>query len=74
MYGYGQMGSLEDMKRCVVQMENDGFDVDAVCCNIVLSSFGAQNKLSDILSWLKKMRSSCVVSCSKFMSKCSVTA
>lgn len=58
VYGYGQMGSLEDMKRCVVQMEND---VDTVCCNMVLSSFGAQNKLSDMLSWLKKMRSSGVV-------------
>ncbi|KZV58405.1 pentatricopeptide repeat-containing protein-like [Dorcoceras hygrometricum] len=57
VYGYGQMGSLEDMKRCVVQMEKDGFDVDTVCCNMVLSSFGAQNELSDMLSWLKKMRS-----------------
>ncbi|XP_073122488.1 pentatricopeptide repeat-containing protein At2g17033 [Henckelia pumila] len=62
VYGYGQTGNLEDMKRCVVQMEDGGFDVDTVCCNMVLSSFGAQNKLSDMLSWLKKMRGSSVIS------------
>ncbi|XP_073026059.1 pentatricopeptide repeat-containing protein At2g17033-like [Primulina eburnea] len=62
VYGYGQMGCVEDMKRCVVQMENDGFNVDTVCCNMMLSSFGAQNNLSDMLSWLKKMRSSGIVS------------
>ncbi|KAI3446299.1 hypothetical protein Pfo_002964 [Paulownia fortunei] len=58
VYGYGQMGFLEDMKRSVVQMEKEGFELDTVCCNMVLSSFGAHNELLDMLSWLKKMRNS----------------
>ncbi|KAK4401355.1 Pentatricopeptide repeat-containing protein [Sesamum angolense] len=56
VYGYGQMGFLEDMKRSIVQMEKDGFELDTVGCNMVLSSFGAHKELPEMLSWLKKMR------------------
>ncbi|GFP89088.1 pentatricopeptide repeat-containing protein at2g17033 [Phtheirospermum japonicum] len=56
VYGYGQKGFFEDMKRIVVQMENEGFELDTVCCNMVLSSFGAHNELLDMLIWLRKMR------------------
>ncbi|GER42367.1 pentatricopeptide repeat-containing protein [Striga asiatica] len=56
VYGYGQNGFLEDMKRVVGQMENEGFELDTICFNMVLSSFGANNKLHDMLVWLKKMR------------------
>lgn len=55
VYGYGQMGFLEDMKRSIVQVEKDGFELDTVGCNMVLSSFGAHNELLEMLSWLKKM-------------------
>ncbi|KAL0365706.1 UNVERIFIED_CONTAM: Pentatricopeptide repeat-containing protein [Sesamum angustifolium] len=37
-------------------MEKDGFELDTVGCNMVLSSFGAHNELPEMLSWLKKMR------------------
>ncbi|EYU37991.1 hypothetical protein ABFS82_02G004500 [Erythranthe guttata] len=58
VYGYGQMGLLEDMKRSVGQMEKEGFELDTVCYNMVLSSFGARNEFLDMLLWLKKMRNS----------------
>ncbi|KAK6159612.1 hypothetical protein DH2020_006926 [Rehmannia glutinosa] len=58
VYGYGQKGFLEDMKRSIVQIEKEGFELDTICCNMVLSSFGAHNELLDMLSWLKKMRNS----------------
>ncbi|KAL3621411.1 hypothetical protein CASFOL_036323 [Castilleja foliolosa] len=56
VYGYGQKGFLKDMKRIIAQMENEGFELDTVCCNMVLSSFGAHNELLDMLMWLRKMR------------------
>ncbi|XP_022898676.1 pentatricopeptide repeat-containing protein At2g17033 [Olea europaea var. sylvestris] len=58
IYGYGRLGSFEDMKRSIVQLENEGFELDIVSCNMVVSSLGAHNKLSDMVSWLKKMRNS----------------
>ncbi|KAH6787930.1 pentatricopeptide repeat-containing protein [Perilla frutescens var. hirtella] len=58
VYGYGQKGLLEDMKRSVVRMENEGFGLDTVCCNMMLSSFGAHGEIQEMVSWLKKMRES----------------
>ncbi|KAK4477251.1 hypothetical protein RD792_016465 [Penstemon davidsonii] len=55
VYGYGQMGFLQDMKRSVERMEKEGFELDTVCCNMVLSSFEAGTEISDMLLWLKKM-------------------
>ncbi|KAG6413545.1 hypothetical protein SASPL_126259 [Salvia splendens] len=56
VYGYGQKGLLEDMKRSIVWMENKGFGLDTVCCNMVLSSFGAHGEIQEMVSWLKKMK------------------
>lgn len=56
--GYGRLGSFEDMKRSIVQMENEGFKLDRVCCNMVVSPFGAHNKLLDMVFRLKKIRNS----------------
>lgn len=58
VYGYGQKGLLRDMKRSVVWMENEGFGLDTVCCNMVLSSFGSHGEILEMVSWLKKMRDS----------------
>lgn len=58
VYGYGQKGLLQDMKRSVVWMENEGFGLDTVCCNMVLSSFGSHGEILEMVSWLRKMRDS----------------
>lgn len=55
---YGRLGSLEVMKRSIMQMENEGFKLDIVRCNMVVSSFGAHNKLLDLVSRIKKIRNS----------------
>lgn len=56
IYGYGQVGFLEDMKRIVVEMEEDGYELDTVCCNMVISSSGEHGELLDMLLCLRKMR------------------
>ncbi|XP_051138323.1 pentatricopeptide repeat-containing protein At2g17033 [Andrographis paniculata] len=58
VYGYGQMGFLQEMKRVVTVMEGEGYELDTVCCNMVLASFGEHGELLDMLWWLKKMRDS----------------
>ncbi|KAE8654341.1 Pentatricopeptide repeat-containing protein [Hibiscus syriacus] len=48
LYGYGKMGCFEDMERMVNKMEMEGFEVDTICSNMVLLSYGAFTKLSKI--------------------------
>ncbi|XP_057494830.1 pentatricopeptide repeat-containing protein At2g17033 [Actinidia eriantha] len=58
IYAYGRLGLFVDMKRCVVEMEIQGFELDTVCSNMVLSSFGAHGELSEMVQWLQKIRNS----------------
>lgn len=56
MYGYGRLGLLEDMLRIVHQMDNEGLVIDTVSSNMVLSSLGTHNELSEMVLWLRKMK------------------
>lgn len=75
IYAYGTLGLFEDMKRNLEQMENDDIAIDTVCSNMVLSSYGAHNKLADMVLWLPIMKTytvrtynSVLNSCPKIMS------
>ena len=39
-------------------MEIQNFELDTVCSNMVLSSFGAHGELSEMVLWLQKIRNS----------------
>lgn len=56
IYGYGRLGLLQDMLRIVNQMDNEGLVVDTVSSNMVLSSLGTHNELSEMVLWLRKMK------------------
>ncbi|KAJ0077182.1 hypothetical protein Patl1_35866 [Pistacia atlantica] len=56
VYGYGRLGLFEEMERCVKKMESEGLEVDTVCSNMVLSSYGACNELSRMVLWPQKMK------------------
>lgn len=56
VYGYGKLGFFEDMERIINEMENQGFEIDTVCSNMVLSSYGDHNELPRMVSLLKKMK------------------
>ncbi|QHO38249.1 Pentatricopeptide repeat-containing protein [Arachis hypogaea] len=58
MYGYGRLGLFHDLQRVVDQMKRGGFEIDTVCTNMVLSTFSTHGEHMEIVSWLKKMRSS----------------
>lgn len=60
MYGYGRLGLLTDMLRIVHQMENEGFSIDTICSNMVLSSYGVHNELPQMVLWLWKMKTSSI--------------
>nr|XP_043624483.1 pentatricopeptide repeat-containing protein At2g17033 [Erigeron canadensis] len=55
-YAYGRLGLFEDMKRVIGLMEDDGFKLDVVSSNMVLSSLGSHNELIEMLAWLKRMK------------------
>ncbi|MBA0799299.1 hypothetical protein Gohar_009825 [Gossypium harknessii] len=57
LYGYGKMGFFEDMERMVKKMEIEGFGVDTISSNMILSSYGAYNALPKMVPWLQKMKS-----------------
>ncbi|XP_071717260.1 pentatricopeptide repeat-containing protein At2g17033 [Rutidosis leptorrhynchoides] len=57
-YAYGRLGLFDDMKRVIGLMEDDGFELDVVLSNMVLSSFGSHNELMEMVSWLQRMRKS----------------
>ncbi|KAA3482255.1 pentatricopeptide repeat-containing protein [Gossypium australe] len=56
LYGYGKMGFFEDMERMVKKMETEGFGVDTISSNMILSSYGAYNALPKMVPWLQKMK------------------
>ncbi|XP_012480490.1 pentatricopeptide repeat-containing protein At2g17033 [Gossypium raimondii] len=56
LYGYGKMGFFEDMERMVKKMEIEGFGVDTISSNMILSSYGAYNALPKMVPWLQKMK------------------
>ncbi|TYJ44460.1 hypothetical protein E1A91_A03G226400v1 [Gossypium mustelinum] len=56
LYGYGKMGFFEDMERMVRKMEIEGFGVDTISSNMILSSYGAYNALPKMVPWLQKMK------------------
>lgn len=58
IYAYGQLGILEDMNRTLAQLENEGFVIDTVSSNMVLSSLGAHQDLVGMSSWLQKVKTS----------------
>lgn len=58
VYGYGRVGFFEDMQRLLLQMGKEGFELDTVVLNMVLSSYGAFNKHSEMVSWLRRMKNS----------------
>ncbi|XP_028082145.1 pentatricopeptide repeat-containing protein At2g17033-like [Camellia sinensis] len=57
IYAYGKLGLFDDMKRCVVEKEIEGFTLHTVCLIMVLSSFGAHGELSEMVLWLQMMKS-----------------
>ncbi|KAK6946476.1 Pentatricopeptide repeat [Dillenia turbinata] len=56
IHGFGKLGFFEDMERIVREFENSGFEVDTVCSNMILSSYGIHNDLAKMNSWLLKMK------------------
>ncbi|MED6198215.1 hypothetical protein PIB30_064044 [Stylosanthes scabra] len=58
IYAYGRLGLFHDMQRVVDQMQSGGFEIDTVCANMVLSTYGSHGEHMEMVSWLKKMRSS----------------
>ncbi|KAJ9189505.1 hypothetical protein P3X46_000790 [Hevea brasiliensis] len=56
LYGYGRLGLFEEMQSSVVQMESSGFEVDTVCSNMILSSYGSYNALTEMGLFLQKMK------------------
>ncbi|KAF7127922.1 hypothetical protein RHSIM_Rhsim11G0078500 [Rhododendron simsii] len=57
-YAYGRLGLLNDMKRCLNLTESEGFGLDTVYSNMILTSFGAHDKLSEMVLWLRRIRNS----------------
>lgn len=58
LYGYGRLGLFHDLNRVVDEMENNGFVIDTVCYNMILSSFGIHEEYVEMVSWLTRMRNS----------------
>lgn len=56
VYAYGRLGLFEDMKTSLLHMESEGYRTDTICFNMVLSSLGAHNELSEMVSWLWRMK------------------
>ncbi|KAL9243380.1 hypothetical protein vseg_017274 [Gypsophila vaccaria] len=54
--GYGKVGLFEEMLQTVSLMENSGFALDTVSANMVLSSYGLHNELSQMVFWLQKVK------------------
>ncbi|XVE93917.1 hypothetical protein REPUB_Repub01dG0235500 [Reevesia pubescens] len=56
LFGYGRLGFFEEMERMVCEMEMEGFEIDTICSNMVLSSYGDFNALPKMVPWLQKMK------------------
>ncbi|KAF8013424.1 hypothetical protein BT93_I1315 [Corymbia citriodora subsp. variegata] len=60
VYGYGKLGLFDDMSRNIDKMDERGFEIDTVCANMVLSSYGNSCDLSKMLSWLRRMKATAI--------------
>uniref|UniRef100_A0A7N0U591 Smr domain-containing protein n=1 Tax=Kalanchoe fedtschenkoi TaxID=63787 RepID=A0A7N0U591_KALFE len=60
VHGYGRMGLFEDMMRIVDAMEKAGLEVDTVCSNMILSSYGAGRRYAEMAAWVGRMKKSSV--------------
>lgn len=56
IYAYGRLGLLNNMLRVVEQMEIQGFVIDTIVSNMILSSYGTHNELAEMVLWLRKMK------------------
>ncbi|KAK9668940.1 hypothetical protein RND81_13G097200 [Saponaria officinalis] len=54
--GYGRAGLFDEMLQSVSQMEDSGFALDTISSNMVLSSYGLHNELSQMVFWLRKIK------------------
>ncbi|KAJ9560647.1 hypothetical protein OSB04_005807 [Centaurea solstitialis] len=55
-YAYGRLGLFEDMKRVICLMEDEGFELDVVSSNMVISSLGSHNELKEMVLWVQRMK------------------
>lgn len=60
MYGYGRLGLFQDLERIMDCMEREDDVIDTVCSNMVLSTYGLHGEHMKMVSWLQKMRDSCI--------------
>ncbi|KAI6701008.1 hypothetical protein NL676_015332 [Syzygium grande] len=60
VYGYGKLGLFDDMSRNIDKMDAQGFNIDTVCANMVLSSYGNRGDLSKMLPWLRRMKAAAI--------------
>ncbi|OAY52264.1 pentatricopeptide repeat-containing protein At2g17033 isoform X2 [Manihot esculenta] len=56
VHAHGRLGLFEEMQRSLVQMESAGFEIDTICSNMILSSYGVHNALPEMVLFLKKMK------------------
>ncbi|TYI95269.1 hypothetical protein E1A91_D02G267500v1 [Gossypium mustelinum] len=68
LYGYGKMGFFEDMERMVKKMEIEGFGVDTISSNMILSSYGAYNALPKMIPFSIRTYNCVLNSCPMIMS------
>jgi len=53
---YGRLGLFAEMLETVAEMQNSGFALDTVTSNMVLSTYGHHDKLSQMYFWLRRMK------------------
>lgn len=53
---YGRSGRFDEMLRVLTEMEKQGFLVDTICSNIVLSCYGDHKQHTLSTEWMKRMR------------------
>ncbi|XXG59905.1 hypothetical protein AAC387_Pa04g1909 [Persea americana] len=56
LLGYGRSGLFSKMTKVLQHMEDAGCALDTVCANTVLSCYGDHGRLSEMISWIRKMR------------------
>lgn len=55
--GYGRLVLFEEMLQSVAEMEKNGFPLDTISSNMVISSYGMHNELSQMVVWVQKVKS-----------------
>ncbi|XP_047330386.1 pentatricopeptide repeat-containing protein At2g17033 [Impatiens glandulifera] len=58
IYAYGRLGLFEDMRRITSQMESQGFKLETVCANMMLSSLGNHGEFIEMTTLLQTMKKS----------------